>query len=365
MRLTFVLPALFDHPIGGYKVHYQYANALAARGHAVTLVHAITDRGDPSFRDLVALRAVVRQAVTKKPAVSWFAFHPSIRSVLVPVLSGRSLPEADVTVLTAWQTAQYTRGRAAQAGVFAQIVYDYEFWMSIPRIRARMRKALSREDVCPIATSGVVAAMLREIGREPVATVQAGLLEGEFGVDAPIDGREKLVAFQRRSGADKDLSTALAVAELILAESPDVRLECYGRAKGKRLPEGIRNLGQISQAELRALYNRSRVFMLSSRYEGWGLPAAEAMACGAAVVSTRCGGVEDFLVDGRNGLLVPVGDPSALASAVMRLLRDDKERVLLATHGSHDAVQMSVQRSAQHLEQVLSSLLTAHSGTRP
>ena len=193
MRLTFVLPALFDHPIGGYKVHYQYANALAARGHAVTLVHAITDRGDPSFRDLVALRAVVRQAVTKKPAVSWFAFHPSIRSVLVPVLSGRSLPEADVTVLTAWQTAQYTRGRAAQAGVFAQIVYDYEFWMSIPCIRARMRKALSREDVCPIATSGVVAAMLREIGREPVATVQAGLLEGEFGVDAPIDGREKLV----------------------------------------------------------------------------------------------------------------------------------------------------------------------------
>ena len=100
-----------------------------------------------------------------------------------------------------------------------------------------MRKALSREDVCPIATSGVVAAMLREIGREPVATVQAGLLEGEFGVDAPIDGREKLVGFQRRSGADKDLSTALAVAELILAESPDVRLECYGRAKGKRLPK--------------------------------------------------------------------------------------------------------------------------------
>jgi glycosyltransferase involved in cell wall biosynthesis len=47
----------------------------------------------------------------------------------------------------------------------------------------------------------------------------------------------------------------------------------------------------------------------ASRYEGWGLPSLEAMACGAAVVSTRSDGIEDFVVDGRNGLLSPVGDP--------------------------------------------------------
>jgi hypothetical protein len=87
MRLTFVLPQLYDHPIGGYKVNYQYANALAARGHDVTLVHPITSQDRPALLDHVFLRAAkVRQATTKKPPISWFAFDPNIRSVLIPAL---------------------------------------------------------------------------------------------------------------------------------------------------------------------------------------------------------------------------------------------------------------------------------------
>ena len=365
MRLTFVLPKLYDHPIGGYKVQYQYANELAAAGHQVTLVHPITDEDHPSLRDQVSLLvAKARQATTKTLPISWFSFEPSIRSVLIPVLSSRSLPAADITVLTAWQTADRTREPAPQAGVLAQIVYDYEFWMSNAEVRPRMRAALGRKDVYQIASSAVVAAMLQEIGREPIATVKAGLLEGDFGVDAPIEGREKLVAFSLRWNAVKDLPTALAAATLIVGEDPDIRVECFGPRNNEPLPRDITSLGQIPHAELRALYNRASVFFLASRYEGWGLPAAEAMACGAAVVSTRSGGVEDFLLDGNNGLLVPVGDAQALATAALRLLRDEEMRVRLATNGSRDAAQMSVKRSSQQLERVLASLLAGPSTTR-
>jgi glycosyltransferase involved in cell wall biosynthesis len=360
MRLTFVLPKLFDHPIGGYKVHYQYANALAAEGHEVTLVHPITDKDHPSLRDYVYLMsAKARQTKTRRPPISWFTFEPSIRSILISALSSRSLPAADITVLTAWQTAERTMERAPQAGVLAQIVYDYEFWMSNVENRPRMKAALGRKDVYRIATSGVVATMLQEIGTESIATVPAGLLEGEFGVDEPIEGRGRVVAFPRRFSAAKDLPTALAAAALILSEEPDIRIECFGPTMSEPLPRGITSLGQIPHEELRALYNRASVFFLTSRYEGWGLPAAEAMACGAAVVSTRSGGVEDFLEDGRNCLLVPVGDAQALASAVLRLLRDEDMRLRLATNGSRDAAQMSVHHSSQQLERVLHSLLTA------
>jgi glycosyltransferase involved in cell wall biosynthesis len=191
------------------------------------------------------------------------------------------LPPADVTVLTAWQTAERTKESAPQAGVLAQIVYDYEFWMSDARVRPRVKAALGRNDVYQIATSDVVVAMLREIGREPIATAKAGLLVGEFGIDAPIEGRERVVAFPRRVGASKDLSTAITAATLILGEDPTIRVECFGPSTNEPLPGGIESLGQIPHAELRALYNRASVFFLSSRYEGWGLPVAEAMACGA------------------------------------------------------------------------------------
>jgi hypothetical protein len=194
MRLTFVLPQLYDHPIGGYKVLYQYANHLAKRGHEVTLVHPISDHMRPSTNEYIALLAAKsRQAFTRKPPLSWFEFDPNINSVLLPSLSSGLLPSADITILTAWRTAERTQEPALQVGVYAQIVHDYEFWKVDVDVRPRIKASLSRKDVRQIATSSVVRAMLREFGREPVDTISAGLLEGEFGVDAPIEGRQRVV----------------------------------------------------------------------------------------------------------------------------------------------------------------------------
>jgi glycosyltransferase involved in cell wall biosynthesis len=166
-----------------------------------------------------------------------------------------------------------------------------------------------------------------------------------------------VVVFQARLEPAKDFHTALAAAIIILSEEPGVKVECFGSTLNVALPHGMKSLGIIAPAELRAAYNRASVFFSSSRYEGWGLPMAEAMACGAAVVSTRNGGVEDFLRDEVNGLLVPIENARAIADSVLRLLRDEKQRVRLATQGTHDAVLLSVQKSGEKLERVLESLL--------
>lgn len=357
MRVTWVFPKLYNHPIGGYKVHYQYANAMASRGHDVTLVHPTTDENPTSlaYRALLAA-ARVRGVIERKPPISWFEFEPTVRSLLITSLTSSSLPDADVTVLTAWQTAARTREDAPQAGVLAQIVYDYEFWQGDQEHRDIIGAALGRRDVAKIATSSAVASMLEEIGTTPIATIRAGLRDGEFGIDAPVEGRERVVVFALRFEETKDLPTAFEAVRIILSEMPDVRIECFGRATHHVLPKGIVSHGHVSNAELRALYNRASVFLLSSRFEGWGLPAAEAMACGAAVVATRCGGVEDFVHDEINGLLVPVGDPRALADSTLRLLRDEPTRVRLATKGAHDTGEQSLRRSSDQLEHVLWSL---------
>jgi glycosyltransferase involved in cell wall biosynthesis len=64
------------------------------------------------------------------------------------------------------------------------------------------------------------------------------------------------------------------------------------------------------------------VLVCSSRQEGFSLGVAEGMAAGIPVVATRCGGPEDLIDDGVNGLLVPSEDPAALAEAVARLAKD-------------------------------------------
>lgn len=347
-----MLPLYWDAPNGGSKVHYQYANAFASEGERVTVVLP-TATGRPTARGtLWYLRSLAR----RPPLITWFTFHPAVEVRVVPSLIAPFLPRADVTVLTAWQTAERTKKRQMR-GALVQIVYDYEFWMDYPDRRPRMRAALSRPDVVRIATSSVVADMLREMGSESYAMVTAGLADGDFGVDIPIENRRPVVAFPLRSEPTKDMKTAFAAAETITAALPGVTILCFGDPSGGSVPPSVQNLGRLSDSGLRELYNRCAVFMLTSRHEGWGLPALEAMACGAAVVSTRNGGTEDFLVDGRNGLLSPVGDPIALAAAVIRLLSNETERVRLATAGAEDASSMTVTKSARALDDVLSSII--------
>ena len=72
---------------------------------------------------------------------------------------------------------------------------------------------------------------------------------------------------------------------------------------------------------------RARVFAVSSIYEGLSMVLVEAMACGTPVVSTDCPhGPREVLEDGRWGLLVPVGDAEALATAILETLRDPLPR---------------------------------------
>jgi glycosyltransferase involved in cell wall biosynthesis len=70
---------------------------------------------------------------------------------------------------------------------------------------------------------------------------------------------------------------------------------------------------------------RAAVFVLSSRWEGFGMVLVEAMALGTPVIATDCpSGPAEILEDGRWGRLVPVGDVHRLAEAILRVLKEEK-----------------------------------------
>ncbi len=140
----------------------------------------------------------------------------------------------------------------------------------------------------------------------------------------------------------------LVEALALLKDRRDLRLSVVDRPNATLVPTLARQLGiedrvtvtgRVSRDELARLYNEAQVFVSPSLYEGFGLPAAEAMACGAALVATTAGAFPEVVEDGVSGLLVPPADPRALADAIERVLDDHELRHQLGQEGRRRIVE--------------------------
>jgi glycosyltransferase involved in cell wall biosynthesis len=130
---------------------------------------------------------------------------------------------------------------------------------------------------------------------------------------------------------DRNKGARYLVEALALLQRTDWRLVVVDRPEAIVVREAAARLGvadrvaltgRLSRDDLVREYNRAAVFVSPSLYEGFGLPAAEAQACGAPVVAARAGALPEVVADGETGLLVPPADPPALADAIQRLLAD-------------------------------------------
>jgi sugar transferase (PEP-CTERM/EpsH1 system associated) len=159
-------------------------------------------------------------------------------------------------------------------------------------------------------------------------TIRNGIDLDRFAFSGPHPGGP-VIAVARLS-PEKDLANLVRAAAIARQRDPDLRIEIAG--DGPCLPElrqlvaelGLEGrvalLGEVD--DVAGLLARGGLFVLPSRSEGIALTLLEAMARGLPVVATRVGGTPEVVLDGQTGLLVPSGDPAALAEAILRLRRD-------------------------------------------
>jgi len=153
----------------------------------------------------------------------------------------------------------------------------------------------------------------------------------------------------------KNLEGALATFEA-LADHEDLELVVAGGrgwddaellARLHRSPAAgrIRLTGRVSDDELAALYRGAECFLFPSRYEGFGLPPLEAMACGAPVVSSDRTSMPEVLGDA--AVLVSPDDTAGWAAAVESLLTSPERRAELVERGRRRAAAFTWERCAR------------------
>lgn len=118
----------------------------------------------------------------------------------------------------------------------------------------------------------------------------------------------------------------------------------------------IRIVNPRNDIELGHLYQHASVFLFSSWSEGFGLPPLEAMACGVPVVTTACGGVEDFAHHEENCLLVPPRQPHALYEGMQRIKSDPALAQRLSQGGLATGRSFTFERALDRMEQVLAGM---------
>jgi glycosyltransferase involved in cell wall biosynthesis len=132
---------------------------------------------------------------------------------------------------------------------------------------------------------------------------------------------------------------------LVLAGPEDARYpEARLAARRWGLEGDVRFLGPISDGDLPALYSGAEAFVFPSRYEGFGLRAREAMACGAPVACSRSSSLPEVVGD--DALLFDPEDVDDLRAALRRLLTEPDLRQRLAQAGPQRAAQFSWERAA-------------------
>ena len=331
---------------------YEYANHLSRRGHRVSLVHpALSDEETPPLQGVKrAVSYIQRTAIGGFRPDKWFPLEADVRTIWVPTLSSRFIPDGDVVLATAWATAEWVPEYPVSKGEKFYLIQSWETWDGPEeRVRATWMAPLKKI---------VVARWLRDIATGlgvECSYIPNGIDFSRFGLDAPIESRNpNQVMMLYHSHSVKGSADGLEALTLVAKELSDLRVTLFGTsAADPDFPRWVDYRRLPSQQELRACYNQASIFVAPARMEGWPLPPAEAMSCGAALAATDIGGHREYGVHEETALLSPPLSPEKLAENVLRLVRHPELRTRLARQGHQSIQKYGWGRGIDSFEQLL------------
>jgi glycosyltransferase involved in cell wall biosynthesis len=220
-----------------------------------------------------------------------------------------------------------------------------------PESRIDLERGLCRDVDHVVATCSDEVFELRRLGlpRDRATIVPCGVDTSVFtprGPVAPRSERPRLVVLGRlveRKGQDDAVRALRAVpdAELVVVGGPPAdavdadpevrRLRAIAETEG--VADRLVFAGSVPRDDVPAWVRSADVVLAVPWYEPFGITPLEAMACGRPVVATAVGGLQDSVVDGVTGDLVPPRDPDALGKALAALLADDERRAAYGAAG--------------------------------
>ncbi len=344
-KVNFLLPNPVKKPVGGFKIVYIYANYLCSRGYHVNIIY-----GHRTYEDNIA-DYVKEKIYVKIRKPTWYQLLPGIKEYCCYKLSEWNVPDADVTIATAWNTAVVLEQLSKRKGRKVYLIQGYETWSGTQK----EVDETWRYDMKKIVVSKWLYGIGMKLNAHNMVYIPNSINFKKYAIKESIGMRKKVVAMIYSENKVKGAKVGIEALKKVRNEIPDLEVILFGTCERKRVIPLWMNYYENPKQDIivNNIYNRAAVFVCSSLSEGWGLPPMEAMACGCAVVSTRNGGVEDFAIDEKTALLCDVNDRDQMASQIIRLLSNQELRMRIASAGAKYVKRFKWKDSVETLERVI------------
>lgn len=350
-NVTFILPPEIGHPIGGYKIVYEYANRLLENGWQVNIGYDCRRVGCKLHiwhpLKMLIVKAVSEFRCWHNP--KWFKLSNGVGKYCV--YGENDIHATDNLVATAVGTADLVYKAKKCNRLY--LIQDFENWGEWTSEAVKNTYRLGMVNI-------VIAKWLKDVvdgsvNNDNSVLISNGIDSLDFYVTRPIETRKmKSICMLYHKGEYKGSKYGIQVLLKLKEIYPELKATIFGTPnRPHNLPLWIEYKQNVNVEQLREIYNNSAIFIYPSIEEGFGLTCVESMFCGCALCATNYRGVHEFAIDEENALLSPVRDVKSMVDNVCRLFDDDNLRVKLAQKGMDTVKVFDWEKSIEKFERIL------------
>tara|TARA_B100000686_G_scaffold201256_1_gene208157 strand:+ start:894 stop:1976 length:1083 start_codon:yes stop_codon:yes gene_type:complete len=348
MKITFILNQ-YNRISGGNRALFEYANRLKERGHLVRWF--ILAKPIKLYRLDHWYRFFKRNVSVLSPdIIDWV--DNKIPIEILSVNDASLIPDADILLATAWQTAEFSASLPLSKGVKFYFIQHHESLWAKNKSKAKKTYHLPLRKM-------VISTWLKEVIKKNYKQDSEAFItpvnEIVFYKEKNNEQGNYRVCIMHHDYDWKGYRDGIEAVKKVREENCKIELVVFGEKlkdptplynqAGFKFEYHYRPTGET----LRKIYSSCGTYLCSSWYEGLGMPSMEAMMCGAALVTTDTGGSRDYALNEETALVSTPKNPDRLAKNLIRVLTNNSFRLQLAEKGYQKIKKFSWDANCENL----------------
>jgi glycosyltransferase involved in cell wall biosynthesis len=357
MKISFMVNQ-YARISGGNRMLFGYSNRLKQAGHEVRWF--VLAKSYNWYRLDKKIIASMRGVVTIPPeTIDWV--NNTIPIEVIPANNSKYIPEADILIASAWQTADFAAKLPPEKGVLFYFIQHYEsLWT---RHKSQAKKTYDLPCRKLVVSNWIKNNLIEKHGQNSEVLVNP-VDRDIFFCDEKKWNSTRRVCMLHHDYDWKGYAEGIEAIRGVVAQGHDLELVVFGE-KLKNPQPLFDTVGfdfeyhyRPTREQVRKIYTSCDIFLCPSWYEGFGLTGMEAMACRCSLVTTDTGGCLEYAIDGQTALVSPPRDINALSQNLIRLLDDEVLLKALSENGYRKAHEFNWKENCDRLICLFNESLT-------